>query len=63
MLHTDGFFVHQWNFRVSDLIIFNKGFVLAYMLYCATVMTIKSAIIVEWLYVTNLYLGLVSIAS
>lgn len=49
MLHTDGFFVHQWNFRVRDLIIFNKGFFMAYMFYCATVMTIKSAIIVEWL--------------
>ncbi|XXG97442.1 hypothetical protein Hte_003743 [Hypoxylon texense] len=51
MLHTDGFFVHQWNFRVGDLITFNRGFFLAYMLYCATVMTVKTAIIVEWLYI------------
>ncbi|KAI1098669.1 hypothetical protein F4804DRAFT_115729 [Jackrogersella minutella] len=51
ILLTSGFFVHQWDMRVEDLITFNKMFSDGYMFYCATVMTIKAAIIIEWTFI------------
>ncbi|KAI1384221.1 uncharacterized protein F4822DRAFT_434160 [Hypoxylon trugodes] len=47
ILNACGYFVHQWNMHVKDLLVFNK----AYMFYCATVLTIKSAIVIEWMFI------------
>ncbi|KAI3316487.1 hypothetical protein HD806DRAFT_552654 [Xylariaceae sp. AK1471] len=44
LLNTTGFFVHQWDLHVKELIKFNR-------LYCVTIATIKSAIIVEWVFI------------
>ncbi|OTA60262.1 hypothetical protein K449DRAFT_435351 [Hypoxylon sp. EC38] len=51
ILLSSGFFVHQWDMRVKDLITFNKMYFEGYMFYCATVLTIKSAIILEWVFI------------
>ncbi|KAI1130712.1 hypothetical protein F5Y10DRAFT_288820 [Nemania abortiva] len=51
LLNTTGFFVHQWNLHVKDLIEFNRLFTIATQLYCVTIATIKSAIIVEWVFI------------
>ncbi|KAJ8131781.1 hypothetical protein O1611_g1846 [Lasiodiplodia mahajangana] len=51
LLNTTGFFVHQWDLHVKDLIEFNRLFTIATQLYCVTIATIKSAIIVEWVFI------------
>ncbi|KAI0803348.1 hypothetical protein GGR55DRAFT_662930 [Xylaria sp. FL0064] len=51
LLNATGFFVHQWDLHVKDLIEFNRLFTIATQLYCVTIATIKSAIIVEWVFI------------
>ncbi|KAI1207268.1 uncharacterized protein F4807DRAFT_435074 [Annulohypoxylon truncatum] len=51
ILFSTGYFVHQWDMRVKDLIAFDKMYFQGYMFYCATVLTIKSAIIIEWTFI------------
>ncbi|KAI1324612.1 hypothetical protein F5Y16DRAFT_380327 [Xylariaceae sp. FL0255] len=51
MLSDIGFFVHQWNLHVKDLIVFNWLWFISFHLYCVTIATIKSAIVVEWMFI------------
>ncbi|KAI1298540.1 hypothetical protein F5Y03DRAFT_386628 [Xylaria venustula] len=51
LLNTTGFFVHQWDLHVKDLIEFNRLYTIATQLYCVTIATIKPAIIVEWVFI------------
>ncbi|KAK7937368.1 uncharacterized protein PG986_014236, partial [Apiospora aurea] len=44
-----GFLVHQWNFRLRDLPDILYLFTLATNFYTATIMLLKSAIVLEWL--------------
>ncbi|KAI6082348.1 hypothetical protein F4821DRAFT_217501 [Hypoxylon rubiginosum] len=45
---TSGFFVHGWDFRLKDLSWFYYNLFLGTQLYLATMITLKSAILVEW---------------
>ncbi|KAI0386881.1 hypothetical protein F5Y04DRAFT_288684 [Hypomontagnella monticulosa] len=51
ILETSGFFVHQWDMKVKNLVAFNELYFSGYMFYCATVLTIKTAIILEWVFI------------
>ncbi|KAI4865443.1 hypothetical protein F4820DRAFT_469829 [Hypoxylon rubiginosum] len=45
---TSGFFVHGWDFRLKDLSWFYYNLFLGTQLYLATMITLKSAILLEW---------------
>ncbi|KAI1467742.1 uncharacterized protein F4812DRAFT_427450 [Daldinia caldariorum] len=45
---TSGFFVHGWDFRLKDLAWFYYNLFLGTQLYLATMITLKSTILLEW---------------